>query len=185
MAGLYLHWHLPVKNEERLAHVLIVFPLQKLLTEPNIEAAVIFGLQITAFWANWIHLWKHPLTSWLKLLTFINPPKNTIGQWVWHLKRRSRRLKLELCPADRIEDFKRARILFQLRVKTQRQEHMGLQLRLRRTLFSGRRMRTIGLRTAFVFCIRPQVQDLFDAIFIQLFTERMASIENMGIERAN
>ena len=44
--------HLPVKNEEGLAHILIILPLQKLLTEPNIEAAVILGLQITAFGTN-------------------------------------------------------------------------------------------------------------------------------------
>ena len=44
--------HLPVKNEEGLAHILIILPLQKLLTEPNIEAAVILGLQITAFRTN-------------------------------------------------------------------------------------------------------------------------------------
>ena len=42
----------PVKNEEGFAHILIILPLQKLLTEPNIEAAVILGLQITAFGTN-------------------------------------------------------------------------------------------------------------------------------------
>ena len=56
---------LPVQNEERFAHILIILPLQKLLTEPHIEAAVILCLQITAFWTNGIHLWKSPLILFL------------------------------------------------------------------------------------------------------------------------
>ena len=46
---------IPVNHEEGLTHVLVAVAFEELLTEPDVEAVVILGLQFVAFPPNTVH----------------------------------------------------------------------------------------------------------------------------------
>ena len=46
---------IPVNHEEGLTHVIVTVSFEELLTEPDVEAVVVLGLQFVAFPSDAVH----------------------------------------------------------------------------------------------------------------------------------